>query len=316
MTSSTEGKSGVQAVSWVLLAAVLVAAVLMVVRGRQKTAAAAKTDTDPLLLVPAGPRLLLSADVASLMKVAGRDLGPLGDKLLGLRETCGFEPLLALRRAVFAMPFGDGQATTEGSDFALIAETSIDAPQGVRCAELVIRKRGGAPAQTRLAGFTSVRDRNKPPGEMALRPDGTFVLSGGQYFREVMDTAAGTTKLDERSKLRTQLHRSLRDKLGPAQLKLTLLPEASSVLRGVLAIGLGLDVGADVALRGLVLCDSAPACSTARGVIEKAKADMAQEPGFAGLANVRVQQQNERLELVGRLPRQQLGPLLTQFVFP
>ena len=318
MAQSTASKSsGVPVVSWLLLATAVLIAVVVVARARKTPEVPERVHADPLTLVPGGPRLLISADVAGLMKVAAKDLARVGgDKLLGLRDTCGFEPLLSLRRAVFSMPFGEAQATSRGSDFALIAETSIDAERGLKCAELAIEKRGGSPARTSLGGFSSVRDLSKPVGEVAMRSDGMFVLSGGQYFRDVMDAAAGVAKLDEASKLRTQLHRSMRDKLGQAQLKLTLLPEVTSPLRGVLALGLGLEIGSDIALRGLVVCDSASACAKARDVIDGAKAELAKEPNLSGLSSVKVEQQGERLELAGRLPREQLGPLLTQLVSP
>jgi hypothetical protein len=270
-----------------------------------------------MTLVPAGPRLLISADVTSLMKVAANDLARLGgDKLLGLRDTCGFEPLLALERVVFAMPFADTPGAGQGSDFAFIAETSIDPQQGLGCAERLIKKHGGSPARTSLGSFTSVRDLNKPLGEMALRPDGLFVLSGGQYFRDVMDAAAGTGKLDPAAELRSQLHRSVRDKLGRSQLKLTLLPEASSVLHGVLALGLGLELGHDIDLRGLVACVSEPACGKAREVIAGAKDQLSKDPQLSGLSTLKIEQRGDRLELAGKLPRQQLGPLLTHLVTP
>lgn len=301
-----------------LLVVTLVLAVVVAKRARHaEPAAPERSRTDPMTLVPAGPRLLISADVASLMKVAANDLARLGgDKLLGLRDTCGFEPLLALERVVFAMPFADAPGAGRGSDFAFIAETSIEPQQGLSCAERVIKKHGGSPARASLGAFTSVRDLNKPLGEMALRPDGLFVLSGGQYFRDVMDAAVGTVKLDAAAELRSQLHRSIRDKLGPAPLKLTLLPEASSVLQGVLALGLGLDLGHDIDLRGLVACASEPACGKAREVIEDAKYQLSKDPQLSGLSTLKVEQRGDRLELAGRLPRPQLGPLLTQLVTP
>ncbi len=316
MDQATPTKSsGVQTASWLLLAVVLGLAVFVVGRMRHAPPPQAPERVDPLLLVPAGPRLLISADVSSLSKVAANDLARLGgEKLLGLRETCGFEPILALERAVFAMPFVDATLPGTGADFAFIAATSIDAQRGLKCAEKVIQKRGGSTGRTQLGQFTSVRDLSKPVGEVAFRPDGMFVLSGGQYFRDVMDASSGTVKLDDAAKLRTQLHRSLRDKLGAAQLKLTLLPEASSVLRGVLALGLGAEIGSDVVVRGVVVCASVEACSKAREVIDGAKTALAKEPGLSGLATLEVSQTQDRLELDGRLPREQLGPLLIQLL--
>lgn len=318
MKAATEAKpTSVHVVSAVLLVVTLLLAALVVWRASHRAAPRERARTDPMLLVPAGPRLLISVDVATLMKVAAGDLARLGgDKLLGLRETCGFEPLLALRSVVFAMPFEDAAGAGRGSDFALIAETSLDRERGLKCAELVIAERGGSPARTHLGSFTSVRDLRKPVGEVALRSDGLFVLSGGQYFRDVMDASGGVVRQDEAAKLRTQLHRSIRDKLGQAQLKLTLLPEASSMLRGVLALGLGLELERDIALRGLVVCASPQACHEARAVIENAKTELAAAPQLSGLSTLEIEQQGERLELQARLPRQQLGALLTHLVTP
>lgn len=318
MTAETEAKpTSVHVVSAVLLGVALLLAALVVWRAKHRRAEPERARADPMRLVPAGPRLLISVDVATLMEVASSDLARLGgDKLLGLRETCGFEPLLTLRHAVFAMPFEGAGRAGRGSDFALIAETSLDVERGLRCAEQVISQRGGSPARTHLGSFTSVRDLRKPVGEMALRSDGLFVLSGGQYFRDVMDASAGVVEQDEAAKLRTQLHRSIREKLGQAQLKLTLLPEASSTLRGVLALGLGLELGRDIALRGLVVCASPPACHEARAGIENAKTELAAAPQLSGLSTLKIEQQGERLELHARLPRQQLGALLTHLATP
>jgi hypothetical protein len=304
--------SGVQVVSWGLFAVALGLALFVAGRARHEPSQIRAATVDPLLLVPAGPRLLISVDLESLTQLAAQDLARLGgDKLLGLRDTCGFEPLLALERAVFAMPFVE---TGASSDFAFIAATSIDAQRGLSCAEQVIRRRGGTPGRTQLGQFTSVRDLSKPVGEVAFRNDGTFVLSGAQYFRDVMDAGAGTMKGDEAARLRTQLHRSLRDKLGSAQLKLTLLPEASSLLRGVSALGLGVEIGGDVAVRGVVVCVSADACSKAREVIDATKTELAKEPDLSGLGTLETMQSQDRLDLSARLPRQQLGPLLAQLL--
>jgi hypothetical protein len=313
MSEASDKKIGaVQLVSVVLLVAVVAVAAWLLGRARPARHIADEhvAPTDPLLLVPPGPRLLISADVAGLMKVASSDLARLGgDKLLGLQQICGFEPMLSLRRAVFAMPFA-------GEDFALIADTSIELERGLKCAELVIQRRGGSAGRTQLGAFTSVRDLSRPLGEVAMRADGLFVLSGGQYFRDVMDAASGTAKADETARLRTQLHRSIRDKLGDAQVEITFLPEESFMLRGVVAIGLALQLRNDVALRGLVACSNAPACSQARQVIESTKIELAKEPGLSGLASLRAVEHGDRLELSARLPREQLGPLLAQLLTP
>lgn len=300
--------------AWLLLLVSLACALWLARRGAAERPAT-EPSREPLSLVPPGARLLVSVDVASLTRVAGPELLRLGgDKLLGLRDTCGFEPLLSVQRAVLAMPAGD--AGERASDFALIAATSLDVEQGLRCAERVIAKRGGKPARSRLGAFTSVRDASKPSGEVALRSDGMFVLSGGRYFRDVMDAASAPPSADEAATLRTQLHHSLRRKLGAAELQLTLLPEAASPLRGVMALGLAVRLGSDLSLRGVVACVSPAACAAAQELADGARRELSREPGLSGLSNVRIQQAGDRLELSGRLPREQLVPLLAQLLAP
>jgi hypothetical protein len=41
---------------------------------------------------------------------------------------------------------------------------------------------------------------------------------------------------------------------------------------------------------------------------------MAKEPNLSGLATLEVTQSRDRLDLRGRLPREQLGPLLAQLL--
>jgi hypothetical protein len=314
MTPPVSSKwSGERAVVWVLLVVALALAVLATRRPVKR--ARAPSRQDPLALVPPGPRLLLSADVAELTRLAGPDLLRAGgDKLLGLKKRCGFEPLLLLEQAVFAMPVAEdgGQA----SDFALIARTRLDLEQGLRCAELVIKERGGSPARSKLGSFVSVRDLGRPLGEVAMRADGTFVLSGGRYFRDVMDVAQGRAAADQAQLLREQLHRRIRERLGPAQLELTLLADAALPLPGIDGLGLAVRVGRELLLEGLVYCSSAVACAQAREVIEGTKAELASDPQLSGLASLRITAQEGRLELRARLPREQLGPLLLQLVAP
>ena len=308
--------SRVSVASWLLLA-VAIALAAAVVLQRRARAPARPQRPDPLALVPPGARLVLSLDIADLAAEARADLARLGgDKLLGLRETCGFEPLLAIERAVLALPSEVVTGAGRSSDFALIASTSLDAERALKCAEKVMIERGGKPGRTRFGAFTSVRDRRRPLGEVALRDDGMFLLSGGQYFRDVMDAAAGAAVADEAGTVRAQLHRSLRDKIGYGQLQLTFLPQASSLLPGVLAVGFALEVRGDLALRGLVACASPDACATARELLDGARRDLAQEPGLSGLAAINVAQRGDRLEIAGRLPREELAPLLTQLLAP
>lgn len=302
--------------SWLLLVVALAASAWVVWRSKLHAhLPSAEQKLDLLSVVPQGAGLLVTADVGALSPEVALDLMRAGGgALLGLRDQCGFEPLLGLRRVAFAMPFRS--EASAAADFALIADTSLEPEPVLRCAEQVIQERGGKPVRSSLGAFTSVRDQAKPIGEMAIRDDGLFVLSGGQYFRDVIDAANGSPGGDAAAQLRTRVHLGIRRRLEPSQLVITLLPGANLPLPGVQALGLGLEISNDVKLRGFVGCPTAPECAQAQQLLERLKADGAREAGLSGLASLSVVQQGAELHVTGSLPRQQLGPLLTQLLAP
>jgi hypothetical protein len=315
MASPQLQPSGERHLNWVLLVLAVAASVVLARRAKLH-ATRATTEVDLIGAVPQGPELLITAEVGALSPAVALDLLRAGGgALLGLRELCGFEPLLALKRVAFAMPFRS-EASAVAADFALIADTSLPPEPVLRCAEAVIRKRGGTPVRSNLGQFTSVRDQGKPLGEVAMRADGLFVLSGGQYFRDVIDAANGAVLGDEAARLRTQLHRGMHRRLAPSQLIVTLLPGASLPLPGVRALGLGLEVQSDVRLRGFVGCASTSACGDARRLIEQLKGDIAHDTGLSGLRSLSIAEHGVELDLTGRLPREQLAPLLSQLLAP
>lgn len=303
----------VQRLTLILLLAALLGTGWLV--SRAVRAPAPRADVDLLAVVPAGPELLFSADVKALGADAAQELLKAGGgAFLGLRELCGFEPLLGLRRLVLAMPRGEpGEAAT---DFALIADTSLEPEPVLRCAEAAIRKRGGLPTRSSLGAFTSVRDQGKPLGEVAIRADGLFVLSGGKYFRDVIDSASGGGRGDEASRLRSRVHAAVRRKLGPGQIVVSLLVGPRLPLPGVQALGLGLNVQRDVQLRGYVVCPSAAGCQEAANLIGNLREEAARESGIASLAQVAVELHDQQLDIHGRLARAELAPLLQQLLAP
>jgi hypothetical protein len=151
---------------------------------------------------------------------------------------------------------------------------------------------------------------------VALRSDGLFVLSGRPYSREVMAAAAGTAAHDSAALLRGEIHRKLRRELGPAQVVVTLLPDAGLPLPGVQALGLALQVGREIVLRGRVYCASPEACHDARELVDATLTDLASEPGLAALRSASMQRHSGRLEVQARLSRQELAPLLRQLLTP
>jgi hypothetical protein len=313
MTSPKPEPAGEQRLTWLVLLVALAAAAWLVQRARPRALEAPRLDL--VSIVPNGPELLLTVDVESLGTAATDELLRAGGSaLLGLREQCGFEPLLGLRRVAFATPQpAAGQAA---GDFALIAETSLQQDPVLRCAEAVIRKRGGQPVRSTLGAFTSVRDQSKPLGEVAMRADGLFVMSGGQYFRDVIDAAGGIVGGDEAARLRTQVHVAMRRKLLPSQLVFTLIPGSTATLAGVKALGLGLAVKRELEVRGFVGCGSTAACGDARELALHLKDELARDSSVSGLASLSIVQEQQQLVVSGHLPRAQLAALLSQLIAP
>lgn len=299
--------------TWLVLLIAVVASVWLVVSSR-KAPRLVKAAPNLLAAVPPGPALLVTADVEALGEAAALELLRAGGSaLLGLRETCGFEPLLGLRQVAFAVPTAQ---PGQNPDFALIAQTTLDPEPVLRCAEAVIKKRGGAPVRSALGDFRSVRDQQKPLGEIAIRADGLFVLSGGQYFRDVVDAASGRYVVNTDAKRRAAQHDSVRARLARSQLVVSALPGPVLSLPGVEALGVGLAVKNDVELNGFVDCASTADCNQVKVLLQQVVDAASTEPELAALRGVRVSLNQTHLSVSGTLPRQQLGPLLTQLLAP
>jgi hypothetical protein len=293
--------------TWLLLLASLGAAIWLALHPRSHAAPARVAELELLGVVPAGPELLVTVEAQALDANMARDLVRAGGgALLGLDELCGFEPLLGLKRGALAVP----RATPgeRGRDFALIAQTSLTQQQVLGCAEKVLRKRGGKPVRSSWGGFLTVHDQGRPEGEVAMRADGLFVLSGGRYLREVIETAGGARQADERARLSSAIHRALRGKLGRSQLQLSML--SMPMLPQVEALGLGIELGRRLTLRAVLACPPS-GCDATQELVKLALADAAKQPGFGSLANAAITTQASELRIEAELPREQLGPLVS-----
>lgn len=312
MTLRRRSPPGVERLSWLLLLLALAASVWLLRAAKPRPPAPPASRAELTEAVPQGPALLVTLDVAALGPTTARQLLEAGgQRLLGLRELCGFEPLLALRQVALAVPPSPAQTAP---DFALIAQTTLESEPALRCAEAVIRKRGGEPARSRLGAFESVRDRKKPLGEVALRADGLFVLSGGEYFRAVVDAASGARSSDKAARLRSAVHAKVRTSLGRHQIVVSALASDALPLPGVQALGVGVDVGRDVSLRGSLYCASVEACRDAQAWLAGVLSDAAKQPELAGLAGVRSVQRDAELEVSGRLSSEQLRAVVSQLL--
>ena len=146
-----------------------------------------------LVLLPPGAAFVLTADVRQLQRaplgeLLAQRLGNLG-RTAELGKACGFDPLARLDQLLLAVPSADLAAQEHPEDFGIVAQGRFTGVEIVRCARAVIGKRGGEAIETRLGSFQSLRDR-KSSGEVAAK-DGTLIVSGGSYFRELLDAAEG-----------------------------------------------------------------------------------------------------------------------------
>lgn len=186
------------------------------------------TETEPrspLALIPPSSAFILSVDVRAL---AGAPLGAFLAERLGrsagaskLAETCGFDPLLRLDQLALSIPTANLGADAH-PDFGVIANGRFTAAEITRCASTAINARGGEAVRSKLDSFDTVRDRNGSSGEIAAK-DGLVVVSGGSYFRELLNAAEGGLQNLAQRSARGLQHADLRHALGPGPLLATWL---------------------------------------------------------------------------------------------
>ncbi|HEX7450695.1 MAG TPA: hypothetical protein VF294_00340, partial [Polyangiaceae bacterium] len=171
----------------------------------------------PLSVLPPGSAFVLDADIARLEQAP---LGPFLAERLGhlgrasdLGKLCGFDPLARLAQLVLAVPAAGEAAREHAEDFGIVATGRFSAAEITHCANAAIAQRGGQATLSTLGSFSSVRDRKGSGGEVAAK-DGLLVVSGGSYFRELLDAADGTGPAREREDARDARHAALRRMLG------------------------------------------------------------------------------------------------------
>ncbi|HEY4159864.1 MAG TPA: hypothetical protein VGM29_17255 [Polyangiaceae bacterium] len=272
--------------------------------------------TSPLALIPPGSAFVLSADIAQLRHAV---LGPilaarLGSSAGDLGGLCGFDPLTALDQLALAVPSAGAAAGPHQGDFGVIATGHFSAPQITRCASASIMKRGGDPVSSKLGAFSSVRDRAGAGGEVAARDGGPLIISGGSYFRELLDAANGKGRKLEHEDPRDAHHAALRRMLGPGTIVATwLLSEGwfervsgdssarLSPLGGLKAIGARLDVSHELRVSILLECADSAGVNELEALLEQLRSSLsalALDPTLRGLAQrIRPQRDGARLRL-------------------
>ncbi len=291
----------------------------------------------PLSIIPPGSAFLLSADLRAL----GRS--PLGALIAGrlersagaskLLELCGFDPLARIDQLALAIPSENLAAQERPEDFGIVASGRFSAAEITRCATAAISARGGEVIQAKLGSFESLRDGKAGSGEIASK-DGLVVVSGGSYFRELLDSAEGKHGSFERPDVRDRRHAELRRALAGGPLLATwLLGEGwfervaggetnarLSPLSALKAVGVRVDVGQTAQLSVLLECtdsEGASSISSLLGELRSSLGALPLDPMLAGLATrIAVTQTGARLKLALELKQAELSPALDALLGP
>jgi hypothetical protein len=287
-----------------------------------------------LSLIPSGSAFMLTADVRQLQHAP---LGELLSQRLGraggtaeLVKSCGLDPLARLDQLALAVPSAGLAAQEHPEDFGIVAQGRFSAAEIMHCASAVITQRGGEAIETRLGKFRSVRDR-KQSAEIAAK-DGTLIVSGGSYFRELLDAAEGhpSSKRDPRD----ARHAELRRTLGPGTIVATWLlgehwfervagDDSSarlSPLSALQAVGAHIDLSDTARVRLLLDCTDSEGAGRIASLLSELRSSLHAlplDPALSGLAErVSVSQAGARLRLVVDLSRAELEALLGMLLGP
>jgi len=269
----------------------------------------------PLSFVPPGPAFVLSADIAALRRAAiGRMIAKRLNGMLGASSSwsklCDFDPLVALDQVALAMPSSTEGEPGTGTDVAFVATGSFSAAQITRCATAAIGSRGGDPVTSQIGTFSTVRDRKTTDGEVAARNGGPLILSGGAYFRELLDAAEGHAPKLEHQDPRDAEHSELRRAVGAGTVVASWLPGAHwleriagegaqlSPLKELRAVALRADLADSPRLIALLACSNAAAANQIYQLLLALSTTL--DPKLAALNRRVVMTQNDgrlRLEL-------------------
>ena len=290
----------------------------------------------PISIIPPGSAFLLSADLRTLLR---SPLGAVIAERLGrsagtssLVKSCGFDPLTRLDQLALAVPSANFGAQEHPEDFGIVARGRFNAAEIARCAEAAIAARGGEAIRTRHGSFDSVRDQSGSGGEIASK-NGMLVVSGGSYFRELLNSAESPRKPGEPA-IRDLRHAELRRALGPGSLLATwLLGEGwfervaggdtnarLSPLSTLKALSARLNIGRTAELIVLLECADGESAQRISGLLSELRSSLDAlplDPALAGIATrIAVSQTGPRLRLELELKQTELSPVLDTLLGP
>lgn len=219
-----------------LLFLVLVALVVAAGFGIGRVRTPAAKVVDPVLAaMPRDAWLVLTVDVAALRQspVAAPLVSPqAAAPILGratavpglgsLADACGFDPLARLTELAVCSPEGG-----ERGDFGLAFAGDLGRDELARCAEKVIRARGGQPATSVQGAFTVLEDAaDGTHTRVAYRDGGPFLVGRGAWLDAMMAAAAGKDAGPAGASAHMALRASLAGDTHPTVLLTALLPSA------------------------------------------------------------------------------------------
>ncbi|HEY4105018.1 MAG TPA: hypothetical protein VGM44_14065 [Polyangiaceae bacterium] len=318
----------------VLVGAVALAAWVFGVQARhpERAHTVASEHAAPLAIIPPGAAFVLTADIAQLRHAAlgsalATRFAKFGAGTGDLSKLCGFDPLASLDRLALAVPDAGEHANARAEDFGIVASGRFTAAQIMRCATAAINARGGDPISTELGKFSSVRDRKAEGGEVAARDGGPLIVSGGSYFRALLDAAEGNAPKLEHQNPRDALHVALRRSLGAGTIVATWLLSPGwfervsgdnsgrlSPLRGLKALGARIELDRDARVSVLVDYADAANADDVKALLEQLQTSLASlplDPILSGAARrVLVGEEGARLRLSLTLTQAELEALL------
>ncbi|HEX8795657.1 MAG TPA: hypothetical protein VF765_32125 [Polyangiaceae bacterium] len=281
-----------------LLFLVLVALVVAAGFGIGRVRSPVAQRIDPVLAaVPKDAWLVVTVDVAALRQ------SPIAAPLVksatavpglgSLADACGFDPLARLAEIAVCSPEGG-----ERGDFGLAFAGDFSRDELARCADKVIRARGGQPSTSAHGAFTMLDDAaDATHTRVAYREGGPFLVGRGAWLDAMMNAAS-----DEHagpSSAHTALRASLSGDTHATVLLTALLPstlrqrlkaevtdpaqerEYASVLsvdQAGLAVSTG-PAGSTTRVAAQLHCESADACTEVQRLLDKKRMALSRDFG-------------------------------------
>lgn len=200
--------------------------------------------SDPLDAVPRDSFFVATLQAEELRKspVWEALLGADATRALGAGElagACGFDPLMRVERAAFAVP-----EAGETGDFGVVARVRVTREELQKCTASLSERRGER-AHTRESGsFTVLEDEAGKRGAIAYGAGGLLVVGRGEWLEAMMRAADRRGPRVATSEDHASLRRALTSRPGwstPTVLASALLPDT---LRARLKDEMGAEVGA------------------------------------------------------------------------